>query len=124
LVKEDGLRGMTSNPAIFEKTSSGSPDYQECLDAPESRKLDAKSLYERVALRAIQTAAACVLFLVNGGEKAEAVRHVLEGEASPERFRARLVCPTHGRLFWLVDKDAARLLSMQQSALRRQETRP
>ncbi|HPS03006.1 MAG TPA: transaldolase family protein, partial [Candidatus Sumerlaeota bacterium] len=29
LIEEDGLRGMTSNPAIFEKAISGSPDYDE-----------------------------------------------------------------------------------------------
>ena len=27
LVEEDGLRGMTSNPAIFEKAITGSTDY-------------------------------------------------------------------------------------------------
>jgi 6-phosphogluconolactonase len=59
--------------------------------------------------------AACVIFLVNGGEKAETVRHVLEGDAPPERFPARRVRPTHGRLLWLVEKDAARLLSVNQS---------
>jgi 6-phosphogluconolactonase len=56
--------------------------------------------------------AACVIFLVSGGEKAETVRRVLEGEAPLERFPARLVRPTHGKLLWLVDKDAARLLSV------------
>lgn len=57
--------------------------------------------------------AACVIFLVSGGEKAETVHRVLEGEALPARFPARLVRPAHGRLLWLVDKDAARLLAVK-----------
>jgi len=57
LIKEDGLRGVTSNPAIFEKAITGSTDYKELLDSPEVQKLDAKSLYERLAVRDIQAAA-------------------------------------------------------------------
>jgi transaldolase/glucose-6-phosphate isomerase len=57
LIDEDGLRGVTSNPAIFEKAIAGSSDYQDILEAPGSRTLDAKSLYERLAIRDIQDAA-------------------------------------------------------------------
>jgi transaldolase/glucose-6-phosphate isomerase len=57
LIRDDGLRGMTSNPAIFEKAIAGSDDYADLLDAPESRRLDAKALYEKLALRDIQGAA-------------------------------------------------------------------
>jgi transaldolase / glucose-6-phosphate isomerase len=57
LITKDGLRGMTSNPAIFEKAIAGSDDYKDVLDAPESRKLDAKALYEKLAIRDIQDAA-------------------------------------------------------------------
>ena len=31
-VRDEGLRGVTSNPAIFEKALSGSTDYSEVLD--------------------------------------------------------------------------------------------
>src|SRR5215510_128143 len=57
LLDEDGLRGVTSNPSIFEKAIVGSTDYKDILDAPESRGLDPKSLYERLAVRDIQDAA-------------------------------------------------------------------
>ena len=57
LIQEDGLRGVTSNPAIFEKAITGSTDYKELLDSAEAQKLDAKSLYERLAVRDIQDAA-------------------------------------------------------------------
>ncbi len=33
LIDEDGLRGVTSNPAIFEKAVAGSSDYKEILEA-------------------------------------------------------------------------------------------
>jgi transaldolase len=33
LVEEDALRGLTSNPAIFEKAMTGSTDYAEALKA-------------------------------------------------------------------------------------------
>ena len=57
LIDEDGLRGVTSNPAIFEKAIAGSSDYTEILEAPEARTLDAKALYEKLAIRDIQDAA-------------------------------------------------------------------
>src|SRR6202142_1519761 len=58
LVKEDGLRGMTSNPAIFEKAIAGSADYSQELDELGKRKdLDAKGIIESLAIRDIQDAA-------------------------------------------------------------------
>jgi transaldolase len=58
LIEEDGLRGMTSNPAIFEKAIAGSKDYADILKSLESRKdLDAKGRYEIIAIRDIQDAA-------------------------------------------------------------------
>lgn len=57
MIDDDGLRGVTSNPAIFEKAIAGSTDYKDILTAADSRKLDAKTLYERIAVRDIQEAA-------------------------------------------------------------------
>src|SRR5688572_5700087 len=57
LVDEDGLRGVTSNPAIFEKAITGSSDYSDLLEAPGASTLDPKSLYEQLAVRDIQQAA-------------------------------------------------------------------
>ncbi len=65
LIAEDGVRGVTSNPAIFEKAVAGSSDYREVLEAPEARALDAKTLYERLAVRDVQDAC-------------DALRHVYE----------------------------------------------
>ena len=57
LIDEDGVRGVTSNPAIFEKAIAGSSDYTEALRAPEARTLDAKVLYEMLAVSDIRDAA-------------------------------------------------------------------
>jgi transaldolase/glucose-6-phosphate isomerase len=58
LIEEDGLRGMTSNPAIFEKAIAGSTDYTDLLNSlAEKSDLDAKARYEILAIRDIQDAA-------------------------------------------------------------------
>src|SRR5207302_3203810 len=58
LIEEDGLRGITSNPAIFEKAITGSTDYSDILSSLQSRSdLDAKARYEQLAIRDIQDAA-------------------------------------------------------------------
>ncbi len=58
LIDEDGLRGMTSNPSIFEKAIAGSTDYADLLKSLQSRTdLDAKARYEILAIRDIQDAA-------------------------------------------------------------------
>jgi transaldolase len=57
MIADDGLRGMTSNPTIFEKAITGSDDYVDLLTAPEAKKMNAKGLYEQIAIRDVQTAA-------------------------------------------------------------------
>jgi transaldolase/glucose-6-phosphate isomerase len=58
LIVEDGLCGVTSNPAIFEKALTGSSDYAEALSAlGREHNLDAKTRYERLAIEDIQAAA-------------------------------------------------------------------
>jgi transaldolase/glucose-6-phosphate isomerase len=57
LIEEDGVTGVTSNPAIFEKAVAGSTDYQESLRSPTATTMDAKALYETLAVRDVQDAA-------------------------------------------------------------------
>jgi transaldolase len=57
MIEEDGLMGMTSNPTIFEKAITGSKDYADILESPEAKKLDAKGVYEKIAIRDVQDAA-------------------------------------------------------------------
>jgi transaldolase/glucose-6-phosphate isomerase len=60
LIDEDGLRGMTSNPAIFEKSITGSNLYADILSSPEAKSMDAKQLFEKLAIRDVQDA--CDIF--------------------------------------------------------------
>lgn len=55
--------------------------------------------------------AAGVLFFVAGGEKAQAVREVLEGNYDPARYPSQIIQPVDGALTWMLDRQAARLLS-------------
>ena len=57
LIDHDGLRGVTSNPAIFEKAITGSNDYADKLARLNSGSLDSKGIYEEVAIGDIQDAA-------------------------------------------------------------------
>lgn len=58
LIDEDGLRGMTSNPSIFEKAITGSTDYTDFLKSLDARpELNATARYELLAVRDIQDAA-------------------------------------------------------------------
>jgi transaldolase / glucose-6-phosphate isomerase len=55
---EDGLRGVTSNPTIFEQAITGSDDYADLIAALRREGVtDPKELYERLAIRDIQDAA-------------------------------------------------------------------
>jgi transaldolase / glucose-6-phosphate isomerase len=58
LVEDDGLGGVTSNPAIFEKAITGSTDYTEALfELQKDKTLDAMAIYEHLAIKDIQDAA-------------------------------------------------------------------
>jgi transaldolase/glucose-6-phosphate isomerase len=59
-IADDGLRGMTSNPAIFEKSITGSSLYNDILNSPEAKSLNPKQLFEKIAIRDVQDA--CDIF--------------------------------------------------------------
>jgi 6-phosphogluconolactonase len=54
--------------------------------------------------------AAYVVFLVGGEDKAAPLKAVLEGNYEPLQLPAQLISPRDGRLLWIVDSSAARLL--------------
>jgi transaldolase len=57
LIEEDGLRGMTSNPAIFEKAISESNLYDDILHSLAEKNLTPTAKFEALAIRDIQDAA-------------------------------------------------------------------
>jgi transaldolase/glucose-6-phosphate isomerase len=58
LIEDDGLRGMTSNPSIFEKAIADSSLYDDQLKSLASRSdLDTTGRYEQIAIADIQSAA-------------------------------------------------------------------
>ena len=57
LIDEDDLRGVTSNPAIFEKAISGSDLYEDQIRELAAAAASATEIYEALAIRDIQMAA-------------------------------------------------------------------
>ena len=57
MVEEDGLGGMTSNPSIFEKAMGGAEYADYLAELRKNKSLDAKGIYEGLAIRDIQDAA-------------------------------------------------------------------
>lgn len=58
----------------------------------------------------ILNAAACIIFLVAGADKAETVRQVLDASTEPDKFPAQRIRPTNGEVCWYLDEAAAALL--------------
>src|SRR3954451_9128771 len=57
LIRDYCLRGMTSNPAIFEKAILGSTDYDEQISELAQQDKTAVEIYEEVAIKDVQMAA-------------------------------------------------------------------
>ena len=57
MIEEHGLRGVTSNPSIFEQAMAGSDDYDDEFEELANSGLDASAAYERLAIEDIQRTA-------------------------------------------------------------------
>jgi 6-phosphogluconolactonase len=86
------------SPGLKERTRWVCPNYSERLKS------------DRLTLTLpVLNAAAEIIFLVAGGDKAETLRAVLKGSAV-DGLPASLLRPARGSVSWLVDESAARLL--------------
>ncbi len=56
LMLEDSLRGVTSNPAIFEKAILGSTDYDDQIETLAGEGVDTEGIYEAIAIEDVQLA--------------------------------------------------------------------
>lgn len=54
---DDGVRGLTTNPAIYEKAIAGGGDYDAAIAALAARGLDAREIYEALAVEDLRRAA-------------------------------------------------------------------
>jgi transaldolase len=57
LIEEDGLRGMTSNPSIFEKAIVDSHEYDQDIRTMASQGKGVNAIYETLSQRDVQSAA-------------------------------------------------------------------
>jgi 6-phosphogluconolactonase len=93
-----------------------SPAVVHTLDASSQRWVVANTSDGAAPWRVTLTplainAAAQVIFLVAGRDKAATLNQVLNGPFQPRTLPAQLIRPTHGDLIWMVDAGAASLLS-------------
>ena len=51
MIKEDGLRGMTSNPSIFEKAIAESNLYDQAISEIALKEKNVQVIYETICLR-------------------------------------------------------------------------
>lgn len=70
LMREDGIDGVTSNPAIFQQAVAGSPCYREDLARLRGSNLDAEARYESLVIPDIQSACDVLLpaYVSSSGE--------------------------------------------------------
>lgn len=57
MIEEDGLRGLTSNPTIFEKAISGSKDYEDALRELVAKGASLDEIYDALVVQDIASAA-------------------------------------------------------------------
>jgi 6-phosphogluconolactonase len=69
------------------------------------------NLYRLTFTPKLINAAANVMFIVAGAEKAAALAATLEGPLDPDTYPAQLIHPENGTLYWFVDETAAAALS-------------
>ena len=70
MITEGGIRGLTSNPAIFQKAISEADYYDDAIEELANQGLESKEIYERLAVKDIQDAADIFrpIYDTSGGE--------------------------------------------------------
>jgi len=81
---DDGLRGMTSNPTIFEHAIGGSTDYDEALSRVAASSRTDREVFDLVAVEDVRTAA-------------DLFRPVYDGSQGADGFVSLEVSPTLAR---------------------------
>lgn len=93
--------GADGHTASLFPGSSALREHEKLVAATHGPKPDAK----RITFTApLINAARCVMFLIAGADKSNALRSVMQGR---DNLPAGLITPVNGKLFWLVDRAAA-----------------
>jgi len=71
LIREDGLRGITSNPTIFEKAMAGGNEYDSQLKRLAEQGADKEEIFEDLAFHDIRRAADILRIVFKSTEKAD-----------------------------------------------------
>ncbi len=98
LITDDQLRGVTSNPAIFEKAIGGSDDYDAAIRSLALQGKDANDIYENLVVADVQ--AACDLFRPLYDDAQNAGDGYVSLEVSPKLVNDTEGTIAEGRRFW------------------------
>jgi transaldolase len=96
LIDEDGLRGMTSNPAIFEKAIVDSKDYDSEIQAMAAKGMEPLAIYDELSQTDVRRAA-------------DVFRTVYDGTAGLDGYVSLEVNPHLARDTQGTEKEARRL---------------
>ncbi|HEX5993155.1 MAG TPA: transaldolase [Thermomicrobiales bacterium] len=96
-IEEIGIRGLTSNPSIFEKAIAAGTAYDEEIAGLLGRDLDAHAIFETVAVRDIQIAADLFWPIYESSEGGDGFVSI---EVSPLAARDPAVTADDARRLW------------------------
>src|SRR5215207_3029566 len=96
-IEETGIRGLTSNPTIFEKAIAAGSAYDEEIGGLLERDLDAHAIFETVAVRDIQGAADLFRPIYKSSEGGDGFVSI---EVSPLAARDPAVTTADARRLW------------------------
>jgi transaldolase len=97
LIAADGLKGMTSNPAIFEKAISGNRDYDEAIRALALQNQSLEKIYQALTVEDVQLAADVFLPLY---EKLDGKDGFVSLEVNPHLARDTAGTIAEARRLW------------------------
>jgi transaldolase len=96
-IEEIGIRGLTSNPTIFEKAIAAGKAYDEEISGLLERELDAHAIFETVAVRDIQGATDLFRPIYESSEGGDGFVSI---EVSPLAARDPAVTTADARRLW------------------------
>src|SRR3954449_4591383 len=102
MIDEDSLRGVTSNPAIFEKAILGSEDYDDQLEELAKEGASGRDTYRAIVVRDVQGAADVLRPVYDATGHGDGYVSLGVAPAPPHATEGTLEAP---RLYWgLVDR--------------------